>query len=150
MRRSERHQKNPGSENTAVAVARFAGGDPCFRLARMEGSVMDKAHRDRINQWGNTKNQSGNDPAPAKGSTELPPPGTPERDIVQVCGWCLMQAGRLNILKIEPCRSWEAIVIYQRGKYDLRMFRNNNRLFVSHGICTACKEREFPKGEVKP
>jgi hypothetical protein len=151
MRRCERHQETPGTENTPVAVARCAGRDSCFGITRMEGSIMVKADRDRFTQWGNAKNKSRNDPAPKRSPT-LPPRGTTEQDIVQVCGWCLMKAGRLNLLRIAPCQESEAIAIYQFGT-DLRIFRLDwpvpRRLYISHGICLECRDKEFPPETTK-
>lgn len=81
-------------------------------------------------------------PEPAFHSS-LPPGGTIDTDIVSICGWC----SELRILKLAR-RSEDLITINIHGN-ELMIYRNGQRLFISHGLCAECRRREFPE-TVKP
>lgn len=66
------------------------------------------------------------------------PPSSP-KDVMSICAWCT----QLKILSLQR-RETDVIVILQTGS-KVEVWRNNKKLFVSHGICEACQAEHFPK-----
>jgi len=64
-------------------------------------------------------------------------------DTVSVCSWC----PELHIERIERGPR-DVVVIYQRGN-ELKIFRNDRQLEITHGMCPACelRMRAGQKGE---
>lgn len=61
-------------------------------------------------------------------------------DIVSICAWC----PELKILSLQR-RERDVVVIMLSGEKQIQVWRNNVKLFVSHGICDPCQAKHFPK-----
>ncbi len=53
---------------------------------------------------------------------------------VSVCAWC----PNLNILRMQR-RATDVVIVYQHAG-DLTIFRNGQKLQITHGICDSCKK----------
>lgn len=71
-------------------------------------------------------------------STQQIVPVDDAANIVSICGWC----PQLHILKLKRRYTDVVIVVIHKGKpRHYEIFRNGEKLQISHGICPPCKEK---------
>jgi hypothetical protein len=65
-----------------------------------------------------------------------------KQNVATICGWCLVPDGRLTILKLQR-RPTDVvgIIVQGHGPTSISIFRNGERLQVSHGICPGCRSK---------